>query len=53
MWLVVSWGVQLEREAWERKGRRVEGLREMVGWWEEEVRRLEGVREGVVVSSNF
>ncbi|KAH7419417.1 hypothetical protein BKA64DRAFT_16178 [Cadophora sp. MPI-SDFR-AT-0126] len=43
MWLVVGWGLQLEREAWERKGKRVEGLRRMVGWWDREVERLEGV----------
>ncbi|KAK0125558.1 hypothetical protein ONS95_000435 [Cadophora gregata] len=47
MWLVVAWGIQLEREAWQRKGKRVEVLRGMVGWWEEEVKRLEDVREEV------
>ncbi|KAH6724314.1 hypothetical protein BKA61DRAFT_665017 [Leptodontidium sp. MPI-SDFR-AT-0119] len=47
MWLVVSWGLQLEKEARDRKGRRLESVREEVAWWEGEVERLEGVLGGV------
>ena len=49
MWLVVSWGLQLEKEARDRKGRRLESVREEVAWWEGEVERLEGVSGGVRV----
>lgn len=56
-WLVVGWGVQLEREAWEKgfkegdeKGERVERLKGLVWWWGKEVERLEGWREILEVS---
>ncbi|KAG4436806.1 hypothetical protein IFR05_007696 [Cadophora sp. M221] len=47
MWLVVGWGLQLEREAREKKGVKMERVRTEVKWWEREVERLEGVLGGV------
>ncbi|KAH7342617.1 hypothetical protein BKA65DRAFT_595705 [Rhexocercosporidium sp. MPI-PUGE-AT-0058] len=47
MWLLVGWGLQLEKEARDRKEKRLEAVRSDVAWWEGEVERLEGVLGGV------